>query len=158
MKNLVVAILVILVIALGMYIGYIEFFSKDITDQVATNAETSNNNEEKTAYDTFKENSLKNRTLDKVLDISWISDGRGEYFTDLTVAKNGEVTVTFTEETEKGKALIAKYGESYKVTTNVIESYIVEWGNGGYGTVVFLKEDGTLEAIDIEAVGYGNTI
>lgn len=61
----------------------------------------------------------------------------------LKVDNKGNVILSLTDET-----LISKYGQEYKILSNVLTAGIYSVGNGGFRKIVFIREDGTLSAID----------
>ena len=61
----------------------------------------------------------------------------------LKVDNKGNVILSLTDET-----LISKYGQEYKILSDVLTAGIYSVGNGGFRKIVFIKEDGTLSAID----------
>lgn len=64
-----------------------------------------------------------------------------ESISSVTLEKNGDVTLSLTGD------LAERYGESYQIDSNVIKIYALHMGNGSTGQILFLKEDGTVDAL-----------
>ena len=66
---------------------------------------------------------------------------------------NGEVTIIFEPDTELSK----KYTDAKTVIASNVKSITpLFWGNGGYGTLVMIKKDGTVAVLDSMAVESGD--
>lgn len=48
--------------------------------------------------------------------------------------------------------LANEYGKNYKILTNVTSAYVMNFANGGYRSIIFLKENGNLTAISAQGL------
>ena len=100
---------------------------------------------------------LKN-TENKVLNKETVAEFAHEQiygFEDIKefqLSENGVVTISFEPDTDLAK----KYEDGKtQIATDVKSITPLFWGNGGYGSLIMIKKDGTVSALDSMAVSTG---
>ena len=154
-----IIILVILILALGGYICYDKFYldKKDNNKIVETNKDcetTTNENKENTTTTsnsfslfakTLKENRAKQKAKDQKYNLTL--EGDRNYLPNednyLTVLLDYDGTLSV-----KYKGEYQKYNTT--IDTNVLFYKIITSGNGGYKSLLYVKEDGKLYISHVE--------
>lgn len=153
MKNVVIAILAVLVLGMGGFLVYDKVIVKNEKTQDEETeknlGESSENNNGKNDYKIFSEN-LKNKisNIYNETNDGEISSWYEKYSIDLD--KNRTIYITYHDEN-----LNKKFGK-YKLADNVLSYYIVQTGQGGDNTLYFINEDGTVGSANIDYPGYDN--
>lgn len=90
-----------------------------------------------------REKAARGQTID--LSNVYTVDGNQLYFhediSSVTLEKNGDVTLSLTGP------LASRYGSTYSVDSNVLKIYTPHIGNGSWGQLLFLKENGSVDAL-----------
>lgn len=147
-NNLLMYIIIILIIILMGIGGILVYNDKDNECDVNNNiienevVEENKDNKNEVVYKNYVENFKLNRnqTINRIDDVS-INDKLG--ISSLRISNNGDAFLYL-----DNSDLISKYGRNYKVMSNVLTADVLEFGNGGFRSIIFIKEDGSLTAID----------
>jgi len=153
-NNILIAFMIILVfIVLGL-LGYI-VYDKVILDDNDTNISNvdKGNNVELSADELYANylKKLKNNLNEvyKEYDAE-VSIDSNSYVWDkgynFTITKDGRLLMTLLPEEYEEKY------NNYELSKNVLQMFLVETGNGGYKTLYFIKEDGSLNSFCIECI------
>lgn len=143
-KNIFIIVLALLVVGLGGFITYDNFFKP--STKCDTKETTKTETKEKTADERY-ESYLKNLTktiegLDKEQSTSFKSDiDSAVFFISLDSKK--ELSIGF-DTIKVNKA-------SEKVAEDVIDYFIVDVGNGGYHCIYYLNSKGELYKVSLES-------
>lgn len=134
-----IIIIILLVVLIGMG-GVLIYNNKN-----NNNGNENNKFEENRDVNIYKDfvNKFKlnrGQNINRIDDVS-INDELG--IGSITINNNGDVELGLTDE-----SLSTKYGRNYKLMSNVLTADVLECGNGGFRSIIFIKEDGTLAAID----------
>lgn len=143
-------VLTVLIIVLGGYFTY-QYYDGMILFKDSSNLNSNNDNSLPVSLidDGIKYNNYlnfvgelkKNRTqvINKVDSVS-VVEPLG--VSSITLDNLGNVSLLFTD-----LELINKYGATYNVMSQVLAMYLFEYGNSGYRTIIFIREDGKLVSI-----------
>jgi len=143
-KIIVLAIITsILTLVMGGYIVYDKLIADNYKEDMNTDSGGNNIDELDNENDN---NANKADNIISIIDLSDFSNAKSFKF--LTIKNNGDCYVYFNINDEIGKELLDKYGSEYKILSNIKSATRVEYGNGDVETVVFIKNDGTLIALN----------
>jgi hypothetical protein len=163
-SNWLAVILILLVIGLGGYIVYDKVVKPYCTantkvtssSKTTTNKTVSTPQKEYSAdelYAKYLKNlktNLSNIDTNKDANVaissnSYIFDG----YYSFKIDKDGNLLMTIDD-----KNYNSKYN-NYVLSKNVLQMFLVNFGNGGYKTLYFIKEDGTLNKLCVECIADG---
>ena len=174
MKNTIIVILSVLVIGLGSFLIFdkvlnkeesktIENSSANVNNQIANESPITENNS--LNYKTYSDNVIKQmdnyysetelgkRDIWKSLNVSNFIKESALTF---ELKTNGDVYAKIDSrfvKSDNEKQLLAKYGESSKIDSNIIDIYLLPEGNGGFDVNLYLiKSDGSLKKLYYSSV------
>ena len=160
-KNIVIALLSILLIVSLVFIGYDKLLKKDNnTSPNNQTEETKQLENTKDAATIFYENMVKNRKVtvdyDNGIEIVLDKDGNVYYSTNKKVEGKVEQKSSYTIDDyiagidENGK--MSNILNGYKLNiSGVVSMYHVWIGNGGYQGYIFIKDNGTIGKLTYDA-------
>ena len=130
--------------------------SQESTDQQEENINTHDTDQSVFVADPYSEyldyvNELKS-SREQTIDLSDVNtwDGYNLYFHEdivsISLNSEGDLYLSLTGPSA------AKYGENYLIDTEVLKIYTPHIGNGSWGQIIFIKEDGTIDAIIYESL------
>ena len=137
----------LLLIAIIIVVGLIAIKQIKIVDNYNKNANVSENNYEtyikniKTSISSL--NNDENQTAERRISIKETDKGSVYGILGAIIDENDDAYILLKENSE----LYQKYGEKYKVDSNVSSLYNVNNGNGGFSDIVFIKNDGTVSRV-----------
>lgn len=138
-------VLPVIVVALLIIVGFIIFYGLKGNDEV------NNNSKELSTF----EKAMSNKT-DKLPIIIDVDDNQIPYMEmgidKIELKKNGEVYLHLNNK------LSNKYSNPYKVNSEIVDIRFLPFGQGGYRTIVFLTENGTIDVLDSKKITDNNTI
>jgi len=145
MKNVVITVLAVLVLAMGGYLVYDKIIDKD--DKIEGNKlEENNNKQTENDYQSFTEN-LKKQTSNlksgdhvyQYIENDIIPDGYAVYLDE-----NRSLYVKYYNEDFNNK-----FGQ-YKISDNILSFYVINVGQDEGNMLYFINEDGTVGSADTE--------
>lgn len=158
-KNIVIAILLILVLGLAGYLGYDKFLSEKTVKSASDNtnseiAGTTEADNTENDYQIFAKNlkSQLSRYDENNLNRQFVNNDNVRYPYTVYLNENGSLFVKYSNS-----ELNAKYGD-YKITDNALSFYVIEIGNGGMSLLYFINGDGTIGSADVEFASDSNQI
>lgn len=154
--GILIGLLIAVVLGLTGFIIYDKVLTKDDNNQIENNNYKEENNSEqadkeesncdwsqvKNSYQEYA-NNLKQSRQQSINRIDDVTINEKLCISTLTIDKDGNVKLGLENST-----LIEKYGRNYQVLTNVLIAGVFEYGNSGFRTILFIKEDGSLVAIN----------
>ena len=128
-------VLAIIIVVLGGFVCYKRFFEKSSDSQEATAESIPVEINSYTVYATESQKKLSVDNSSPVLaDVG---------FDSFSISTTGLVTLNISNAN-----LESKYGKNYNVLSNVFSASLVEVGNAGFRTLVFVMNDGTVSFIE----------
>ena len=159
MKNLVITILVVIVLGLGGYLVLDKFINEGEipVNNNQNNVQENINND----YKIYSDNLIKKINSFYSVDSStetretwkylYVNDFIPETYLTFELKTNGDVYAELDSRTinsEYERNLLSKHGESYKLSSKIIDIYLVPEGNGGNDVSLYMiKEDGSLKKL-----------
>lgn len=110
--------------------------------------ELTSENDLRKEYDEFVKNIQHYNLIgvEQTIDLTnvYVDDHQLDFHQDMRMLKldqNGKVTVTLTGR------LADQYGDNYVIDQHVLKMYTPHIGNGSWGQILFIKEDGSIDAV-----------
>ena len=158
-KNIFIIILAFLVVGLGGFIAYDNFFKPNTKCEVK---ETKISKTTKTSDERYKEY-LTN--LSKNIEKKYKNSNDLDDISNTSTYKNEDINESYTIKINQSKDLLltvnrgmvdSKY-TNYKLDGDVVSFYRVHTGNGGYYSIYYITEEGKVYSISLDKYLYENT-
>jgi len=148
-----IVILSILVVGLSSYLIYDKELKNKTNDDVATtdreNDITANNEQiDNTLTDTDKLYSEYLKKLKNNLE-KFYTEHDAEIRINNKFANGEPYSIAIDKE---GILMLSTIEKNYKISNNVLKIFLIDVGNGGYKSLYFIKEDGTLNYFCVDCI------
>lgn len=140
-----VVVLSLLVLGLSSYLIYDKVLKED--KEIVENNDSSKE-EDNSLTDNDKLYSEYLKKLKKNLE-SFYNENDSEIRINNNFANGNPYSIVIDK---KGTLLMSTRNDNYEISNNVLEMFLIDVGNGGYKSLYFIKEDGTLNSFCVDCV------